>query len=148
MNNNSEADNGTNPPMVNDISLIITAIKIVLLAIVLISFVKYTLISKEEYENNPSVSLQNKNESKQNVTFQLNVTNNEPNPIVVKKEIVPQPACPKVDVLHLEKICSDIVFKFYFCSPEDIHNPKKHKVPKFHLRIKYKNDPKGECIIL
>lgn len=148
MNNNSENNSSTNPPVVNDLSLIITAIKIVILAFVLVPFVKYTLLSKQDDEKNTIVPLQNKNESQENTTLPLGVTN-ETNSIAVKREIVPQPTCPRVDIfLELKKLCSEMVFKFYFCSPEDIHNPKKHKIPKFRIRSKYKNDPTGKCIIV
>lgn len=143
MNNNSERNSASNPPAVNEFSLVISAIKIVVLAIFLVPFVKYTIVSRQEVETNSNVSLENKSIPEENQPQQNNLTENEKTS-VVKLVIIPQPACPKSQLLLiLDEICTDVVFKHRFCSPGDIHNPKKHKMPKYHAKNKSNKDPTG-----
>lgn len=148
MNNNSENHSASNP-VVHEFSLVVTAIKIVVLAIFLVPFVKYSLIPKQDNENTTSNLLQNEFVPQENVILQPNLTERESNGGErLKKVIIPQPACPKSDIILIfDEICNDIVFKYYFCSPEDIHDPKKHKIPRYHLRNKSNKDPKGRSML-
>lgn len=146
MNNNSENNSANNPLVVNEFSLGVTAIKIVVLAIFLVPLVKYTLISKQVNETDSHISLENKSFSEENIILQENITQHKNRKIdMVNKVIIVQPVCPKSEIiLLLKEICTDIVFKYSFCSPEDIHNPKKHKIPKYYVKNKSKKDPKGK----
>lgn len=145
MNSNSENNSGDNPAVINEFSLIVTAIKIVVLAIFLVPLAKYTLISKQENGNSSSVLLENATLALENITAGENITKDEKvTNNLIKKVIVSQPACPKSQIfVILDEICSDIAFRYYFCTPEDIHNPKKHKIPR-HARNKSNKDPKGK----
>lgn len=147
MNNNSERNSVGNPPMVNEFSLVTSAIKIVVLAIFLVPFVKYTILSRESIETNSNALLENESNPEQNETDQNTVTKNDKSANnMMNRVIIPQPACPKTQILN--DICADVVFKYRSCSPEDLHNPKKHKMPKYHVKNKSNKDPKGTFITI
>lgn len=145
MNNNSESHDTSRPTVINEFSLVVTAIKIVVLAIFLVPFVKYTLISKQVNETNATFSIENKSIYEASVILHNKVTSEEEIYVnMVKKVIIPQPACPKSQITQvLNEVCTDVVFKHNFCSPEDKYNPKKHKIPKFLVKNKSNKDPKG-----
>lgn len=145
MNNHSENNSNINPPVINEFSVVVTAIKVVVLAIFLVPLAKYTFISKQDNENNASISVADINNTLEKVNIQENVSQNEELSNVIRKVIIAQPACPKSQILLiLNEICTDILFKYHFCTPEDVNDPKKHKIPKYHARNKSNKDPKGK----
>lgn len=144
MNGNSENHSVNNPPVINEFSLVVTAIKVVVLAIFLVPLAKYTFISKEENDHNSSAPMENLSVPIENLTFGENEVKNQNLNVVVRKVIIPQPACPKSQqLLILDEICADIVFKYHCCKPEDVNDPKKHRIPKYLARNKSNKDPKG-----
>lgn len=147
MSSNSENNSASNP-VINEFSLVVTAIKIVVLAIFLLPIAKYTFISKQDNENNATVLLENINATMENAVVEEQSTKNEESKVdVIKRVIIPQPACPKSDILIvLDEICNDIVFNYRFCSPKDVNDPRKHKIPKYLAKNKSNKDAKGKRI--
>ncbi|CAG9767393.1 unnamed protein product [Ceutorhynchus assimilis] len=64
-----------------------------------------------------------------------NAGSNATNSTKVKLAIKPQPACPPQDkFLELSALCDEVLVAKFSCTPEDIMNPAKHKIPKFYYQ--------------
>ncbi|XP_066246064.1 uncharacterized protein [Euwallacea similis] len=75
-----------------------------------------------------------------NTTYQIkeDASKNDSNILSTPKlGLKPQPSCPPLDKsLELAVICAEYLSARLSCTPEDILNPIKHKIPKYYYRKK------------
>lgn len=144
------SEHSDNPPVVNEFSLVITAIKIVILAIFLVPLARYTIVSKDGQQNVSDLALQevvvldNENDS-----VQTEEDTNKSTIIkesVIRKIIIEQPSCPRSYLLViLRNMCNDLYIKYELCTPEDIHDQNKHKIPRKYIAKNNSNkEPRGK----
>lgn len=151
MINNSEP--GVNPPVVNEFSIVITIIKVVILAIFLVPLARYTIVSKDTQQNISKELLQNDSlilDDDRHASIVL-ATNNSDNDTIksgraaVWRVFVKQPSCPRSYLMVILKdICDELYIKNELCTPEDFLDENKHKIPRRHSAKNRSNkEPKG-----
>ncbi|CAH1964798.1 unnamed protein product [Acanthoscelides obtectus] len=133
------------PPLLNLNPARIAAKVVILIIISLMT--RYTMFSKNQkpVHNDTTGAVDSTQNTQGNVTSDQR---NESKLVVNKRKIVPQPACPKSDIIVvLGGICEELVLKHDFCTPEDIYNHKKHQLPKINVKNNSNKEPQVPAIV-
>nr|XP_023028355.1 uncharacterized protein LOC111516424 [Leptinotarsa decemlineata] len=138
----TENENGQNHPIVNEFSVVVTVVKIVIFAIFLLPLAQYSIDMKTDGIDPNSIEVSN------NTITTGSIVNVEPTVNVsekikadfVKRRLPAQPSCPTLDKMKILKdICEELRKTHDICTPEDKFKQDQHKIPerasvKNHLR--------------
>lgn len=107
--------------------------KVLIIAVFVYPLVHYTILNK-----NPEVNPVN--------TTELNDTEITPQP-AIRKIILEQPSC-HISYLQviLQDLCRELFILHEQCTPEDIDNLEKHKLPKNPARNNTTGEPRGTIV--
>lgn len=139
MNENTES----NPPTSNEFSTVVQAVKIVILAVILIPVAKYVLVNNDDSPENVTVAA-NFEQVAQNVSYSDETEMAETVvPEQVKQHVIVQPSCSRSFMLTmLMDLCEELVIRSEFCVPSDLHDEKKHRIPE-RMRNTQPKEAKG-----
>lgn len=120
---------------------VIKSVIFVLLAVILARLVLYYCISDTE-----AIDFGIDNQTEINRTTDVNEI--EQNAVMVKRNIIRQPSCPRSYLLViLDEICTDLVIKYELCTPADFDDKSKHRDPSIPRKKQAKNDRKGKYLL-
>lgn len=123
------------------------AIKVLIIVIVcLYSGVHFGFYSKSANETSDSAT---------NLSGEafLNETNKSDqtakSPRTIKQEVVKQPSCPSSYMWRavLQEILQTLYVKREMCTPQDIHNIEKHRIPKPPAKRNETSNPRGTIVV-
>ncbi|KAG5900160.1 hypothetical protein JTB14_035305 [Gonioctena quinquepunctata] len=68
--------------------------------------------------------------------------------VVKRKTLIEQPSCARSNMLLiLKEICADLMIKHELCTPEDVLNSEKHKIPIYTSKKKLNKEAEVPTII-
>lgn len=125
----------------NDGALVVCLfIKAVVVALLLYSVAQYSFYSPDTDDGS----------TESNATTKVNTTEEIPankSRVIIKKVIL-QPSCP-LSYIHtiFQELLLDLYFKKKGCTPEDILNIEKHKIPRPPPRPNKTTNPRGTIVV-
>lgn len=127
--------NGQPTAPLNENIVFVAVLKVIIVSAFLYPLLHYSVFNKEQINNTNISNTHNYTETIETIIAEEEV-------LINPEIVIKQPSCP-LSYLNeiLKDLCLDLYIKHEQCTPEDINNLEKHKMPKIVAR---NSTPSGE----